>query len=83
MADREMLVNALDNGKEFFETQVNGKESQITKSIKSDQDNTENGLIDGKHKRNRGGGVEAAHDRTQTEVLAVSGYRSPYLLISK
>ena len=53
-ADREILVQALDTGKEHFETHVNQKESQITKSIALDQKNTEDGIINGQHKRNRG-----------------------------
>ena len=36
MADRDVLVQLLDNSKEFFEQGVNQKESQITKAIAKD-----------------------------------------------
>lgn len=54
MADREVLVQLLDNSKEFFETQVNQREGQITKAIVQDQKNTEEGIMTGQHTRNRG-----------------------------
>ena len=54
MADRDVLVQLLDNSKEFFEQAVNQKESQITKAIAKDQKDTEDGIINGQHKRNRG-----------------------------
>ena len=53
MADREVLVQLLDNSKEFFEQAVNAKESQITKAIAKDQKDTEDNIINGQHKRNR------------------------------
>ena len=36
MADRDILLQLLDNSKEFFEQAVNQKESQITKAIAKD-----------------------------------------------
>jgi hypothetical protein len=54
MVDREMLVQVLDNSKEFIENQVNAKEGQINKAIEKDKKNTEDGITDAQHKRNRG-----------------------------
>ena len=44
MLDREVLVQVLDNSKEFIEQQVSNKEGQITKAIQNDQKTTEENL---------------------------------------
>lgn len=44
MVDREMLVQVLDNSKEYIENQVNSKEGLITKTIANDQKNTDENL---------------------------------------
>ena len=49
-----MLVQVLDNSKEYIENQVNSKEGLITKTIANDQKNTDENLTVSQHNRNRG-----------------------------
>lgn len=54
LGEKEGLDAILEQFKEFMDAQINQKEGQIDKAIKADQKETEDGIINGQHKRNRG-----------------------------